>query len=234
MTLNLEVLVSPGCPNAKGTIRGVREVAARLMPGAEVLVTSVRDADEAAALAFPGSPTVRVDGLDLEGAAAGPPAFACRRYEDGAGVPPVWLIEAGFLRALAPKHMLFLCVANSARSQMAEGIARGMVPAGVRVSSAGSEPSRVRPQAVEVLAEIGIDVSGHRSKSFDAFADETVDCVITLCAEESCPAWLGDAWRVHWPLPDPAAATGSDEQVLTSFRRVRDELRGRLALMFGR
>ena len=153
--------------------------------------------------------------------------------EDGAGEPPTWVIEAEFLRALRPSHMLFLCVANSARSQMAEGIARHLTPDGVRVSSAGSEPSRVRPQAVEVLAELGIDASEHRSKSLDEFADEDVDCVVTLCAEENCPVWLGEAWRVHWPLPDPAATTGSDEEVLASFRSVRDEIQRRLALLFG-
>jgi len=153
--------------------------------------------------------------------------------EDGAGEPPTWVGEAEFLRALRPSHMLFLCVANSARSQMAEGIARRLAPEGVRRSSAGSEPSRVRPQAVEVLAEMGIDASEHRSKSLDEFADEDVDCVVTLCAEENCPVWLGDAWRVHWPLPDPAAATGSDEEVLASFRGVRDEIHRRLALLFG-
>ncbi len=153
--------------------------------------------------------------------------------EDGAGEPPTWVIEAGFLRALRPSHVLFLCVANSARSQMAAGIARRLAPDGVRVSSAGSEPSRVRSQAVEVLAEVGIDASEHRSKSVDEFADEDVDCVVTLCAEENCPVWLGEAWRVHWPLPDPAATTGSDEEVLASFRRVRDEILRRLEVWFG-
>jgi len=153
--------------------------------------------------------------------------------EDGTGEPPTWVIEAEFLRALRPSHVLFLCVENSARSQMAEGIARRLAPDGVRVSSAGSEPSRIRPQAVEVLAEMGIDASEHRSKSLDEFADEDVDCVVTLCAEENCPVWLGEAWRVHWPLPDPAAATGSDEEVLASFRRVRDEILRRLEVWFG-
>lgn len=153
--------------------------------------------------------------------------------EDGAGEPPTWVIEAEFLRALRPSHVLFLCVANSARSQMAEGIARRLAPDGLRVSSAGSEPSRVRSQAVAVLAEMGIDASEHRSKSLDEFADEDVDCVVTLCAEQNCPVWLGEAWRVHWPLPDPAAATGSDEEVLASFRRVRDEILRRLEVWFG-
>jgi len=233
VNLDVEVLVTPGCPHAEGAIQRVREVASSLVPGTELRVTTVRDSHEAAELSFPGSPTVRVGGLDLEGDAIGPAAFACRRYADGTGVPPKWLIEAGLLRALAPSHVLFLCVANSARSQMAEGIGRSVAPNGVRVSSAGSDPSRVRPQAVQVLAEVGIDASGQSSKSFKAFAGDDVDCVITLCAEENCPAWLGDAWRVHWALPDPAAVTGSDEEILDSFRSVRNELSRRLSSLFG-
>jgi arsenate reductase len=118
---------------------------------------------------------------------------------------------------------------------MAEGIARSLAPAGVQVSSAGSEPSRVNPFAIRALQEIGIDASSHRSTGIDEVRQaggRDVDAVITLCAEEVCPVWLGEAYRVHWPLPDPAAATGSDEEVLNSFRRVRDELRRRLEALF--
>jgi arsenate reductase len=226
----IEVLVTPDCPHAADSIERVRQVASRLAPESEVREITLADSESSAALDFPGSPTVRVDGLDLEGPVVGPAAFACRRYEDGSGVPPTWLIEAGLLRALRPRHVLFLCVANSARSQMAEGVGRSLAAPGVRVSSAGSEPSRVRPQAVAVLAEIGIDASTHRSKSFDEFVDAGVDCVITLCAEENCPAWLGEGARVHWALPDPAAAEGCAEEILDSFRQVRDELRRRLTI----
>jgi len=91
----------------------------------------------------------------------------------------------------------------------------------------------VRPQAVQVLAEVGIDASGQSSKSFKAFAGDDVDCVITLCEAENCPAWLRDAWRVFWALPDPAAATGSDEEILDSFRSVRSELVKRLKVVLG-
>jgi protein-tyrosine-phosphatase len=149
--------------------------------------------------------------------------------EDDSGGP--WMDEAQELRRAAPGHVLFLCVANSARSQMAEGIARALAPAGVRVSSAGSEPSSVRPEAVEVLREIGIDISHHRSKGTDQ-VDASVDAVITLCAEEVCPVWLGRARRVHWGLPDPAAVTG--EGRLQAFRAVRDELTRRLRVVFAR
>lgn len=144
-----------------------------------------------------------------------------------------WRSDADALRDLGFRHILFLCVANSARSQMAEGIARYLAPAGVRVSSAGSEPSTVRPQAVAVLAEVGIDISGHDSKGVDDVV-RPVDAVVTLCAEEVCPVWLGDAHRVHWGLPDPAAARGRPGARLDAFREVRDELRRRLAVVFAR
>jgi thioredoxin type arsenate reductase len=148
-------------------------------------------------------------------------------------LPADWRTEAAELRAKHPRHILFLCVANSARSQMAEGIARSLAPKGVRVSSAGSSPASVRPQAIQVLNEIGIDISGHRSKGMDSIDAGSVDAVITLCAEEICPVFLGKAVRIHWGLPDPAGVTGTEETRLNAFRTVRDELRRRLKVLFG-
>ena len=118
------------------------------------------------------------------------------------------------------------------RSQMAEGIARSLAPEGVSVSSAGSQPAKVRPLAVAALAEIGIDISHHRSKGVDDIA-RPVDAVVTLCAEEVCPVWLGDALRIHWALPDPAGVIGSTQERLKAFWAVRDELGRRLAVVFG-
>jgi arsenate reductase len=117
---------------------------------------------------------------------------------------------------------------------MAEGIARSLAPQGVTVSSAGSAPASVRPQAIRVLNEIGIDISGHRSKGLESIDAGSVDAVITLCAEEICPVFLGKAHRVHWGLPDPAGVTGTEETRLDAFRSVRDELRRRLKTLFGR
>ncbi len=145
-----------------------------------------------------------------------------------------WRPEAEAIRSANPRHVLFLCVANSARSQMAEGIARSLAPSGTRISSAGSSPSCLNPLAVRALAEIGIDISGHRSKSVNEIPPQDVDAVVTLCAEEVCPVFLGKALRVHWGLPDPAAAIGSDDERLQAFRGVRDELRRRLAVVFTR
>ncbi|HVS16112.1 MAG TPA: arsenate reductase ArsC [Thermoanaerobaculia bacterium] len=127
------------------------------------------------------------------------------------------------------ESVLFLCVANSARSQMAEGIARRLGGERLRVQSAGSEPSRLNPLAVRVMAEIGIDLSGHRSKPVGEIDSETVDTVITLCEEEVCPVFLGDARRLHWGLPDPAGHDEPEEASLERFRAVRDELRARIA-----
>ena len=129
--------------------------------------------------------------------------------------------------------ILFLCVANSARSQMAEGLARARFGETVNVQSAGSQPSRVSPLAIRALAEIGIDITRHRSKAVSEIDPAAVDLVITLCAEEVCPVFLGKAKRLHWPLPDPAAAEGTGEERLARFREVRDELMRRIeALTF--
>jgi arsenate reductase len=130
--------------------------------------------------------------------------------------------------------VLFLCVANSSRSQMGEGLARSMLSDGPEIWSAGSQPTRVHPLAVRAMRDAGIDISGHFSKSVDSIDRDRVGTVITLCAEEVCPVFPGRVVRHHWPLPDPAAATGSEEDQLESFRRVRDDLRARLEQFFAR
>lgn len=127
------------------------------------------------------------------------------------------------------KSLLFLCVANSARSQMAEGLARRLFGETVRVQSAGSNPTRVHPLAIEVMAEVGIDIAGHTSKSVDTIDPAAVDTVITLCAEEVCPVFLGQAERLHWPIPDPAGHEDeSHARQLERFRAAREQIRGRL------
>lgn len=128
------------------------------------------------------------------------------------------------------KNILFLCVANSARSQIAEGIARKLAPRGVRIYSAGSQPSRVHPLAVEVLAEIGIDASSQRSKGIEAIPLEEIDTVVTLCAEEVCPVFPRPTRRLEWKFPDPASAP--EEERLQRFREVRDELYRRIRILF--
>jgi protein-tyrosine-phosphatase/N-acetylglutamate synthase-like GNAT family acetyltransferase len=125
-------------------------------------------------------------------------------------------------RMMWSRRVLFMCVANSARSQMAEGLARRLLGPLATVASAGSEPTSVRPLAIEAMHEVGIDISQHHSKSVDQIDPDSVDIVITLCAEEVCPVWLGQARRLHWPTPDPAPGGIED------FRAARDAIRWRL------
>jgi thioredoxin type arsenate reductase len=133
------------------------------------------------------------------------------------------------------KHILFLCVANSARSQMAEGLARAMLGDAVVVMSAGSAPSRVNPHAIAAMAEQGIDISRHTSKSVAEIDAATVDLVITLCAEEVCPVLPGHVKRLHWPIADPASndpALG-DEELRARFHTARDQIAARIAVLRG-
>jgi len=225
----IEVLVFEGCPNAAPALALAQTVAERLGPGINVCRVEVDCDEEAAKQGFLGSPSFRINGIDLEGKQNPDGALCCRVYEGGQGMPPEWLLEAVVLRALRPKGLLFLCVANSARSQLAEGIARSLLPADVKVWSAGSNPTRVRPKAIAVLAEVGIDLSGHHSKHVRDIPADEVDTVITLCGEEECPLFLGQARRLHWGLADPAAVTSSEAERLGAFRHTRDELRKRLA-----
>jgi len=132
------------------------------------------------------------------------------------------------------RSVLFLCVANSARSQMAEGLGREIFRAhfgdAVRVQSAGSQPTRVNPLAIRAMTEVGVDLSTHHSKSVDDIDAASVDLVITLCAEEVCPVFLSDAARLHWPLEDPDRKQEdlSEEERLQHFRVTRDEIARRI------
>ncbi len=118
------------------------------------------------------------------------------------------------------KRILFLCVANSARSQMAEGLARHILGDRAEVLSAGSNPASVSPHAVEAMAEIGIDITGQCSKSVDTIDPSGLDLVVTLCAEEDCPILPGQVRRLHWPVSDPAAQSPGEPQA--RFREARD------------
>ncbi len=127
------------------------------------------------------------------------------------------------------KRILFLCVANSARSQMAEGLARKILGERAEVSSAGSKPAPVSPHAVEAMAEIGIDITGQYSKSVDTIDLLDLDLVVTLCAEEVCPILPGHIRRMHWPIGDPAGeATAAEGTQQARFRAARDLIRVRI------
>lgn len=125
------------------------------------------------------------------------------------------------------ERVLILCTGNSARSQMAEGLLRNDAGDRFEVVSAGTRPSHVRPEAIAVMQELGVDISGHRSKSVDEFRNQTFDYVLTVCdnAKESCPIYPGHANRLHHNFEDPAAVEGSEEERLSAFRMVRDHIR---------
>jgi arsenate reductase len=134
------------------------------------------------------------------------------------------------------RRVLILCTGNSARSQMAEGLLRHEAGDCYEVHSAGTKPSVVRPEAIAAMAEIGIDISGHRSKSVDEFLERPPDLLITVCdsARESCPVFPGAVERLHWPFDDPAAVEGPESERLAAFRRARDEIHARIKEFTGR
>lgn len=124
--------------------------------------------------------------------------------------------------------ILILCTGNSCRSHLAEGILRAAAGDLIEVASAGSKPAGyVHPKSIEVMKEIGIDISGHHSKHMNEFLDRPVDTVITVCgnADQACPMFPGQMHRFHWGFDDPAHATGTEDEVLNEFRRVRDQIR---------
>lgn len=133
------------------------------------------------------------------------------------------------------KRILFLCVANSSRSQMAEGLARELLGPRIEVASAGSEPSRLNPHAVATMQDIGIDISHHSSKSIDDIDTANIDLVVTLCAEEVCPVLPGRVKRLHWPIVDPSAgkATANEQDLAAGFAAARDQIRMRLEILAG-
>ncbi|MBN2360357.1 MAG: arsenate reductase ArsC [Deltaproteobacteria bacterium] len=230
MAIQVVILAYPGCAHAAPTERLVRQVATDLDVAVDLQRTAVTTPQQALAARFAGSPSVLVDDRDLELDAQPTAELSDRRYGSGTGVPPRWLVEAALLRALQPRSVLFLCYANSVRSQLAEALARRLLPPTVRVQSAGTLSCYVHPTALQVLEEIDIDASDQWSKSVDEIEGASVEVVITLCDEQTCPAFLGHARRVHWPIPDPSAAV-DPLAALEAFRACRDEIEQRVRLL---
>lgn len=128
------------------------------------------------------------------------------------------------------QRVLFICTHNSARSQMAEGLLNALAGDRFEACSAGTEATHVRPLALRAMAEIGIDISRHESKTLERFLSQPFDAVITVCdaAAEACPIFVGAKRQLHWSFPDPSKATGSEEEQLAVYRRVRDAIRQRI------
>ena len=135
-------------------------------------------------------------------------------------------------------RVLFLCAENACRSQMSEGFLRAMAGDRFEVASAGTTGTRVNPRAIAVMAELGIDISAHRSKPVSEFDDQMFDYVVTVCentGDHSCPVFRGQATRqFHWPFEDPAHATGDESEILETFRCVRDQIRAKVKHLVGR
>src|ERR1019366_3093796 len=132
------------------------------------------------------------------------------------------------------KRILVLSTGNSARSQMAEGLFRAEGGGSFEIFSAGTEPGSVRPEAIAVMQEIGIDISGHRSKSVGEFSGQSIDYVVTVCdnARDTCPVFPAGSERIHWSFEDPAAVQSSEQERLTAFRRIRDQMHERVKAFF--
>ena len=136
---------------------------------------------------------------------------------------------------MGKKRVLVLCTGNSARSQIAEGLLRHEADKGFEVYSAGTQPTQVRSEAVEVMRELGIDISGHRSKPLAEFAGREFEFVITVCnrAREECPVFSGVPERLHWPFEDPATFVQDGEERLRAFRSLRDRIHARVMVFLG-
>ena len=132
------------------------------------------------------------------------------------------------------KRLLVLCTGNSARSQMGEGLFRHEGRGAYEVASAGTKPSHVRPEAIAVMKELGIDISGHRSKSVNEFEGQSFDYVVTVCdnARANCPVFPAGTDRIHWSFEDPAAVQGGEQERLAAFRRIRDQIHERVKTFF--
>jgi len=228
-------LVFDGCPHAGDAVERVRRIAEEQGVRTPVEVVQVPDDASARRERFLGSPSVQIDGLDIETERrADPYCLGCRVYrsEDGAtGVPSEGMIRAAIQRARQTRlKVLFLCTGNSCRSQMAEGWARHLKGDVMDAYSAGIETHGLNPLAVKVMAEAGVDISGHRSKNLREVMNVEFDYVVTVCdhAHESCPLFPGKAKIVHRSFDDPprlARDAKTEEEALSHYRRVRDEIR---------
>jgi len=233
--VQIRVLVFDGCPHADDAVERVRQIAEEQGVRSPVEVVQVPDEASARRERFLGSPSVQIDGLDIETKRrADAYCHGCRVYrskEGATGVPPVEMIRAAMRRAQQTRpKVLFLCTGNSCRSQMAEGWARHLRGDVIEAHSAGIETHGLNPLAVKVLAEAGVDITGQRSKHLREVMDVDFDYVVTVCdhAHESCPLFPGKAKVVHRSFDDPprlAEDAKTEEEALSPYRRVRDEIR---------
>ncbi|MBI5098440.1 MAG: arsenate reductase ArsC [Nitrospirae bacterium] len=134
------------------------------------------------------------------------------------------------------KKVMFLCTGNSCRSQMAEGFARDLGKGLIEAHSAGLTPSRVQPRTIEVMKEVGIDISSQKSKAIDEDLLKQMDVIVTLCghAEAMCPMTPPEIKKIHWPIDDPVGAIGTEEEIMKAFRKARDEIKGKIGRLINK
>ena len=233
--MNIIFMQFEDCPYAPQALGKLQPLLEKESIQANVEVIDIQDERQANSTGFLGSPTIQINGYDIEPKRRGEkPGFGCRIYEthDGpSGVPDESLILDAIQRASGPRNkLLFLCTGNSCRSQMAEGWTRQLWSDLYEVWSAGIETHGLDPLAVTVMAEAGIDISGHRSENVSDLLHIPFDYAITVCshAYENCPYFPGNATVLHVGFDDPpklAASAASEEEALAQYRRVRDEIR---------
>ena len=231
--LNIRFLSFEGCPGVEPTLARLRAVMAAEGVSCPIEMVDVPDEQTARRERFLGSPSIQINGLDIqEERRADAPCYACRVYPNGEPVPSEDLIRMALRRALGPNlKVLFLCTGNSCRSQMAEGWARALKGDVIEAHSAGIETHGLNPNAGEVMAEAGVDISGQWSKKVDELDAVDLDYVVAVCghANETCPVWLkGKAKVADVGFDDPpklAQHAKSEEETLGHYRRVRDEIR---------
>ena len=233
--VKIRFLSFKGCPGAEPTVARLRAVMAA--DGIERPIERVDVPDDAAAVreCFYGSPSIQINGLDIEvSRRAGQPCYGCRLYDHGEEkrcFPTDAMIGDALCRAQTRRlKVLFLCTGNSCRSQMAEGWTRAIKGDVIDAYSAGIETHGLNPNAVKVMAEANVDISGHRSELVDDLMAIDFDYVVTVCghAHESCPMFPGKAKVIHVGFDDPpglAKSAATEEEALNHYRCVRDEIR---------
>lgn len=239
--MNICFLYFKGCPNSQKALDLLKEVLKEKNIDEEIKIVEIKSEEDARKYGFLGSPTIQINGLDIEKERRDDsPSFGCRIYrtKDGySGIPPKDMIIRAIEEAKKSgekQKVLFICTHNSARSQMAEGILRALWDR-YEAYSAGTQPSKVNPYAIKVMSEIGIDISNHRSKSIEEFRGMEFDCVVTVCdnAKETCPFFPGGKKYLHREFNDPAEFTGKEDEIIAMFRCVRDEIKRWIEKTFG-
>ncbi len=228
--MRLELLYTPGCPNLQKVRDLLREILHSLGLNLSPREIEVSDPGQAEAEAFPGSPTIRLDGQDLEPESARTVASGCRIYKTGTGVPDGQLLKFKIAQAAGLKTVLFICTGNAVRSQMAEALVNHFLKGRWAAFSAGFLPAGISPLVVKALKEIGIDAARQPTKHLDLFTGLTFDRVITLCsdADRMCAFYPAYGNRVHLPYTDPLTLSTFGVGWKSLFRKLREDMKKRL------